>query len=286
MGGRAAHDLRRPRGVGPGSAVVPLTPYQETIARLLASNRSFDSYLAGGAAIHIEANSTRYSNDLDYFHDSTERLAEAFAEDAALLERNGHQVSVDLRLPGYIRAVVSHDGSNTKVEWAHDSSWRFMPTIRHEVVGYTLHPIDLATNKLLALAGRDEPRDFLDILDLHRRTLPLGALCWAAAGKDPGYTPLALLEILRRRGKYHPDDFARLRLTEPVDLPALKGHWLAALAEADAFIRSRPPSEVGCLYYSRRLERFVVPGEPGADDAVLHYGRPGGVLPRVIDAGS
>ena len=28
------------------------------------------------------------------------------------------------------------------------------------------------------------------------------------------------LEILRRRGKYHPEDFARLHLVEPVDLPA------------------------------------------------------------------
>jgi hypothetical protein len=32
-----------------------------------------------------------------------------------------------------------------------------------------LHPIDLAVNKLLALAGRDEARDFLDILSLLSR---------------------------------------------------------------------------------------------------------------------
>ncbi len=61
-----------------------------------------------------------------------------------------------------------------------------MPTVRHPLAGYALHPVDLAVNKLLALAGRDEARDFLDVLDLDRRTLALGALCWAAAGKDPG----------------------------------------------------------------------------------------------------
>lgn len=262
---------------------MPLTPFQEQVARLLSSNRTFDSYLAGGAAIHLEPNTTRYSNDLDYFHDSVERLADAFRADESALRAAGFDAAIDLRLPGYIRAIVSRAGEATKVEWAHDSAWRFMPTIRHEVVGFTLHPVDLAINKLLALAGRDEPRDFLDILELDTRTLPLGAMCWAAAGKDPGFTPFALLEILRRRGKYHPEDFTRLRLTTPVDLPTLKARWLAALSAAEAFVRSRPPAEVGCLYYSRALGRFVAPGTPGTDDAVPHFGRPGGVLPRIVE---
>lgn len=142
---------------------------------------------------------------------------------------------------------------------------------------------DLAVNKLLALAGRDEARDFLDILDLDRRTLPLGALCWAAAGKDPGFTPLGLLDILKRRGRYHQEDFARLKLAAPVDLPALKARWLRALSDAEAFVRSRPPSEVGCLYYSPSQKRFVAPGPDGPRDVLPHYGRPGGVLPRVLD---
>jgi hypothetical protein len=253
------------------------------VARLLSANRSFDSYLAGGAAIHLEPQTTRYSNDLDYFHDSVERVATAFADDARRLGEAGHDLTSEIRLPGYIRATVSRERARTKVEWAHDSAWRFLPTIRSEVAGYVLHPIDLAVNKLLALAGRDEPRDFLDILDLHARTLPVGALCWAAAGKDPGFSPLALLEILRRRGKYHPEDFARLHLVEPVDLPALKARWLGTLADADAFVRGRPPDEIGCLYYSPSLERFVAPGTNGPPDAVPHYGRPGGVLPRVLD---
>lgn len=179
--------------------------------------------------------------------------------------------------------MVSQGGSSTKVEWAHDSAWRFLPTVAHDVAGYVLHPIDLAVNKLLALAGRDEARDCLDILDLHARTLPLGALRWAAAGKDPGYTPFLLLEILRRRGKYHDEDFARLRLATPIDLPSLKARWLAALDEADTFVRSRPPDEMGCLYHSPGLARFVAPGADGPADVVPHFGRPGGVVPRILE---
>jgi hypothetical protein len=262
---------------------VPLTRYQEEVARLLSANRSFDSYLAGGAAIHLEPHTTRYSNDLDYFHDSVERVATALADDVRLLHAAGHEVEVETRLPGYVRATVSRQGARTKVEWAHDSAWRFMPTIRSDIAGYTLHPIDLAVNKLLAVAGRDEPRDFLDIIDLHARTLSLGALCWAGAGKDPGFTPFSLLELLRRRGRYHHEDFARLHLVEPIDLHALKARWLDALSDANAFVRSRPPSEAGCLYYSPSLARFVAPGSGGPADAVPHYGRPGGVLPRILE---
>ena len=67
---------------------MPLTSYQATVAKLLASQRTPDSYLAGGAALHIEPTSTRYSNDLDYFHDSVERVASAFADDRDLLDLN------------------------------------------------------------------------------------------------------------------------------------------------------------------------------------------------------
>jgi hypothetical protein len=37
-----------------------------------------------------------------------------------------------------------------RLEWAHDSAFRFFPTQRHELLGYVLHPVDLATNKASA----------------------------------------------------------------------------------------------------------------------------------------
>jgi hypothetical protein len=260
---------------------VPLTEFQARVARLLASLRTPDSYLAGGAALHAGPGTDRYSNDLDYFHDSDARVASAFADDSKALVAAGYEIELEISQPGYLRATVRKGGESTKVEWAHDSEWRFLPAVRDETTGYSLHPIDLAINKVLALVGRDEPRDFLDTLHVHRTVLPLGALIWAAAGKDPGYTPLALLDLLRRRGTYRAEDFARLRLSRPVDLSALKAEWTAALEQADGFIRSRPPDEVGCLYYSPTERAFVAPkaGDPG--DAEPHYGRPGGVLPEV-----
>ena len=258
---------------------MPLTEHQRAVAKLLSAQRTLDSHLAGGAALHIAPNSKRYSNDLDYFHDSVERVANAFAADRAELVRNGYTVEASLNQPGFIRAVVGKNGEHTKVEWVHDSSWRFLPPVHHPDFGYLLHPIDLAINKVLALAGREEPRDYLDVLYVDATVLSLGALCWAAVGKDPGFTPISLLELLRRKGKYRPEDFARLHLTEPVDLPQCKAQWLAALEAAEALARRLPPSEIGCLYYATRKKRFVTPD--GSEDVVPHYGRPGGVLPRI-----
>ena len=60
---------------------MPLTDFQRELLALLAPNRAPDSYLAGGAALHFAPNSTRYSDDLDFFHDSLERVAAAYQSD-------------------------------------------------------------------------------------------------------------------------------------------------------------------------------------------------------------
>jgi hypothetical protein len=265
---------------------VPLTEFQRVLLRDLASAPTDDRYLAGGAALHFSPNSARYSDDLDFFHDSEARVARAFAADRARLAGAGYQVDVELSLPGFVRTTVRRDGHATRVDWAHDSAWRFMPLVRDPLGGLLLHPVDLAINKVLTLAGRDEPRDFVDGLFVHRRILPLAGLCWAAVGKDPGLTPRSLLELLRRRGRHRPEDVARLHLAEPFDVVAAKAEWLAALADAETLGATRPIEELGCLYYSAREERFVVP-RPGvaldAQGVVLHFGAPGGVIPRVIE---
>ena len=130
---------------------------------------------------------------------------------------------------------------------------------RDPLGGFLLHDVDLAVNKTLALAGRDEPRDFVDILFVHERVLPLGALVCAAVGKDPGFNPLSLLELLKRRGRHRPEEINRLDLVGSFDLAAAKHTWLSALADADAFVRSRQAEELGCLYFSIPAQRFVNP---------------------------
>ena len=259
---------------------MPLTPYQAKVARLLSTQRSPDSYLAGGAALHIEPNTLRFSNDLDYFQDSLARVVSAFDADRAALLAAGHKLELLMERPGFVRAIARQGADSTKIEWVFDTAFRFLPVVEDARAGFLLHPIDLAINKVLALVGRDEPRDYLDTIDAHGRILGLGGLIWAACGKDPGFTPLMLLDLLRRKGRYRPEDFSRLALRVAPNLTETKQAWLAALESAKAFVEARPLEELGCLYYSPGRREFS--GTPPlADDVRPHFGRPGGVLPLI-----
>ena len=279
---RAVDEKWKPKALDARSEIMPLTPIQKKIACLLSQNRSPESHLAGGAALHFEPNSIRYSKDLDYFHDSEQHVSSAFAKDHKLLVENGYKCVIEMNQPGYIRCVVQKDNDSTKVEWACDSMWKFMPVQFHQDIGYMLHPIDLAINKVLALAGRDEPRDYLDVLHAHEKILPLGAMIWATCGKDPGFSPGLLMDLLKRHGKYQEEDFLGLHLSEKVDLHVLKQKWLKALEGAEVFIREAPPHEIGCLYYSRLKKTFVEPDfQKENRDIVCHYGSLGGIIPKV-----
>ena len=267
---------------------MPLTEFQHELLALLARTRDSDGYLAGGTALHFAPTSHRFSDDIDFFHDSVEAVAESFARDSQALEEAGYHLEVLLSQPGLVRANVQSGNEATRVDWAHDSAWRFMPLVRHETGGLLLHGVDLAINKVLALAGRDEARDFVDILYAHEHVLPLGAMVWAAVGKDPGFTPASLVEQLKRRGRYQPEEIDRLALAAPFDPIESKDAWRKALTDADNFIRSRPHDEVGCLYHSPSLDRFAAPcPEPSLQEQglVTHFGQPGGILPRVAEAG-
>src|SRR5690606_36974500 len=126
----------------------------------------------------------------------------------------------------------------------------------------------------------DESRDFLDVLHAHHNILELPGLIWAACGKDPGFSPNSLLELLQRKGKYQPIDFKRLRLNVEIDLQKLKQDWLAALEHTRNVIAYLPTSEVGCLYYDVGAKVFVVPSKKRSDQIVVHYASDGGILPK------
>lgn len=79
---------------------MPLTAFQAELGRLLAPNRSEDSYVAGTAPVLVEPRTRRFSQDLDYFHDTPERVASAYADDRRSLLDHGCTVEVELSQPG------------------------------------------------------------------------------------------------------------------------------------------------------------------------------------------
>ncbi|MBS0643800.1 MAG: hypothetical protein JSS43_28400 [Proteobacteria bacterium] len=226
----------------------------------------------------------RYSADVDIFHDREAAVAHSAAADAAVLEQQGFSVQWIRREPGIHAAVVSLGEQSTRLEWVRDSDYRFFPAVEDPLFGYRLHLADLATNKLLAAAGRREPRDILDLLYIHRRFLPLGAVVWAAVAKDPGYSPDSVIAEVRRNARYRQDDYDSLQLVDPVDAGQVSRALKQALFEAEAFVAAMPPEKAGLLFL--RDGRPVQPDPSDLSDVVEHQGRRGGHCPSSPDIGS
>ena len=260
---------------------MPLTPIQTRALRTIAANRSPDSYLAGATVLHRERDTPRFSGDLDLFHDLADSVALCAEADATTLREAGFELKWLLRTPAFYRAVLSAEGEQLRIEWAQDSAFRFFPVVEDLQCGYRLHHADAAVNKVLALAGRQEIRDFVDILHLHGSCLHLGSLAWAACGKDPGFTPGFLLEQAGRHAAYVQADLDRLDLREPLDLGALKRKWLNALEEARGLVESLPPGEVGMLYLDGEEPVTPDPQSDGFGDLVRHEGSIRGAWPVV-----
>ena len=130
------------------------------------------------------------------------------------------------------KARVTRTGETGEVDWAADSAFRFFPIERDPLLGWRLHRFDVATNKALALSARSETRDYVDMVELHQ-TYPLAAICWAACGKDPGFSPLSLLKMMRRFARLDPAKLEEIqaRALNPV---ALKMAWIEMSDDAEA----------------------------------------------------
>jgi hypothetical protein len=227
---------------------MPLTEFQKEVARLLAAHRNPESHVAGGAVINRADDSLRFSDDLDIFHDVAESVAVCAEADAGVLQKAGYSFHWTLRQQGFFRAEVRRGKDGLRLDWAADSPFRFFPVEADKDFGYCLHPADLAVNKVLALAGRSELRDFLDILYLDSSYLSLGAIIWAACGKDPGYTPALLLDLSNRHAHFQESDLTGESLARPLDFKELKNQWIAAGERARALFLRIPAEDLGCLY--------------------------------------
>jgi len=263
---------------------MPLGDFEKSILRLLAVNRNPESYIAGATVFLRREDSLRQSQDIDVFHDTVQSLQQAALSDAAVLGQNGYVLEWADQQEMFRRAVVSQAGQATKLEWAYDSAFRFFPVQADAELGFVLHPLDGATNKVLALAGRGELRDYLDVLFLHRKVLSLGALAWAACGKDGGFTPQFLIEEAQRLAHYPASRLSTLLLREPVDPVACKRQWVQALAEAKALFNKLPPEEVGCLYLNAKNQAVTPdPSAPEFSQLRRHHGSVRGAWPAITE---
>ena len=263
---------------------MPLDDLQSAIFAAIRGRRNPDSHVAGATALHRGPGSPRFSEDVDIFHDLERLVAENAAGDSAALRAAGFTVEIDKTFPTFYRAWVSRDERRMKIEWVADSAFRFFPAVPDPVLGFRLHDADLAVNKVLAGAGRVKIRDYMDMIHLDESGLTLGALAWAATGKDPGMAPLFVLDELSRNARYYrPEELNDVRLVRPTTVQALKEKWLPMLRRARFLVESLPASEVGCLYLDG-TGKVVTPVPEAAEFSGLkrHFGSLRGSWPRVV----
>ena len=125
-----------------------ITDFQRRICKLMAANRitQGESYI-----------------------DTDQAVMSAWDSDKRLLEQHGYIVDVLRFLPSFVEALVRKGVDTVAMQWARDSAFRFFPLLEDPTFGLTLHPFDLATNKVLAMAGRLEVRDWIDVIACHER---------------------------------------------------------------------------------------------------------------------
>ena len=225
---------------------MPLSKIQSEILRLLAAHRDPESYVAGSTPLNL--NAPRFSADIDVFHDREERVLQAAEQDTSLLREHGYDVQWLRRDVLIYSALVARAGETTKLEWVVDSDFRFFPTVPDETFGYVLHPVDLATNKVAAAYGRREPRDVVDLLTIHERILPLGAVVWASVGKTLGFTPEGVINEIRRTARYTESDFRRIASDPPLDPHAIMRRLREILGEAEEFAARMPTDKAGLVF--------------------------------------
>jgi hypothetical protein len=140
----------------------------QTIAQIaLSAAGEYGFALAGGYAISAHGMGHRPSGYVDLFTDWQRRADFPAAVDTVVeaLERHGYGVTGAIRTDTFARLLLSDPGSTEETEPEKlelSADWRAHPPVTL-AIGPVLHPDDAVANKMCALFGRAEARDFLDV---------------------------------------------------------------------------------------------------------------------------
>ncbi len=172
-----------------------LTKLQERVARIVAGLAEAEDFaLAGGAALIVRGDVDRRTRDLDFFGPSAVAVDRLLPVAEQALIRDGLSVQRVIDHSGFARLIVDDGRDQTELDLASDA--RLFPA--EEGPGFRmLSGEELAVDKLLALFGRAEARDFVDLLAVADR-YGLDRLLDLAAEKDRGFDARMFAEMLTR----------------------------------------------------------------------------------------
>ncbi|KAB1923321.1 nucleotidyl transferase AbiEii/AbiGii toxin family protein [Micromonospora noduli] len=216
-----------------------MLPSHIKIARVaLAAAGRYGFALAGGYAVSAHGMGSRLSGDVDLFTAWNLRASFPEAVDNVIkaLEEHQYTITALIRNDTFARLLVADrndpDGEPDKLEMSAD--WRAHAPVM-SAVGPVLHPDDAVANKMCALFGRAEARDFLDVdAALLSGRYTRQRLLELAAAADPGFEPRAFADALGALTQITDADFDCYGIP-PADLPALRerfAHWRRELTDA------------------------------------------------------
>ena len=161
-----------------------LTSLQQRVRSIVAKLPEADTVaLAGGGALIVHGIVDRATTDLDFFSPEVVDVRTFADATRGALRREDLSVVTERSGSEFVRLLVRDGESELSIDIGISGrSFAPVPTARGRVLAVE----DLAGDKLLALFGRAEPRDFVDIRALAAR-FDVSDLYQFASDKDPGF---------------------------------------------------------------------------------------------------
>jgi hypothetical protein len=204
-----------------------LSALQRTVlAALDRIDASASFALAGGAALIVHGVVNRTTKDLDLFTEESRHVAALHEELTSELVGCRLDVTTVSASTTFVRLEVYDPGSDERIEVDLAVDVRMTAPVATDL-GRVLSIDELAADKMLALFGRAELRDFLDVADLLGR-FPKERLVELAIAKDAGFALTRFAEALAALHRFTDTDWEahgaeRDRITRIFD------EWRAAI---------------------------------------------------------
>lgn len=123
-------------------------------------------YLTGGTALGRFYLNHRYSEDLDFFTNDN-LLYKNYIEELKTKIKSQFSVNIQQSLfaDDFTRFFITEDDVSLKIEMVNDVGY-YIGVPSQYPFGEIDTPINILSNKLTAIVGRDEPKDIFDIIHL------------------------------------------------------------------------------------------------------------------------
>lgn len=165
-----------------------------------------DFYLTGGTALGREYLMHRYSDDLDFFINGSDKFKNQVETIIRILTRPDLEFEILQAEEGFVRIIVHDNRGTLKIDYVNDVPFRSGVPVSTTLYRLTDTPVNILSNKVTALP-RLEAKDVADIVYISKKySFDWTEIISEAARKDMWVNPVEAARIL--------DDFPVQKIDE------------------------------------------------------------------------